>query len=420
MRRTYTTVGILFVALLAVGAGVTSHLAAAGNPDVRTVPMDGFPLAVAVDPTTAHAFVLTRTRPTRGVSATGFPTGETSVSVLDTSNGKMLRAVAVGAAPVAVAVDQSTGHAFVATDDNSVSVLDTQSGDVLRTVAVGSLPQAIAVDPRTGRAFVVNTGDNTVSVLDTRKAVVLRTVHLQTEDAGLYSPSGGAVGGYNTSPPAYSRPNYGGGFNGGFIGGFGFGYFQRSVAVVGPADRVYVGGAGAVSVIDARNGAVLNTLPLTGYNTRLAVDTATGQIYAAGYNGLSVLDGRTGQVQRTVATGGPASAVAIDSRRGRIYVAHADLPYSRGVHSGPGTVSVLDARTGAILRTLPVGIAPTSLAIDESTGRVIVVNAGGRVQVHDAWTWLPGSLQRYVPFHTQQTPDVRLVAGSISLINPVQ
>jgi YVTN family beta-propeller protein len=414
-------VGILFVGLLAVGAGVTSHLAAAGNPDVRTVAMDSFPLTVAVDPTTAHAFVLTRTRPTRGVSSTGFPTGEASISVVDTSNGKVLRALSVGAAPVAVAVDQSTGRAFVATDDNSVSVLDTESGDVVRTVAVGSLPRAIAVDPQTGRAFVVNTGDNTISVLDTRRAVVLRTVHLQNDDTGLYSPSGSAVGGYNTAPPVYSRSNYGGGFNGGgFVGGYGFGYFQRSVAVAGAANRIYVGGTGDVSVLDARSGTLLTTLPMAGYGTRLAVDTATGQIYAAGYDGLSVLDGRTGQVQRTIAAGGPASAVAIDSRRGRIYVAHADLPYSRGVHSGPGTVSVLDARTGAILRTRPVGIAPTSLAVDERTGQVIVVNAGGRVQVHDAWTWLPGSLQRYVPFHRQQTPDVRWVAGGISIINPVQ
>src|SRR5690349_730749 len=47
---------------------------------------------------------------------------------------------------------------------------------VLRTIAVGQSPAALAVDERTGRAFVVNSGDNTVSVLDTRTATLLRTI----------------------------------------------------------------------------------------------------------------------------------------------------------------------------------------------------------------------------------------------------
>jgi len=39
-----------------------------------------------------------------------------------------------------------------------------------------------------------------------------------------------------------------------------------------------------------------------------------------------------------------------------------------------GTVSVLDARGGRVLRTEAVGIAPTALTVDERSGRVFVAN----------------------------------------------
>ena len=56
---------------------------------------------------------------------------------------------------------------------------------VVRVVAVGSAPDAIAVDPRANRALVVNSGENTVSVLDATTGLVLRTVPLGKTLTGL-------------------------------------------------------------------------------------------------------------------------------------------------------------------------------------------------------------------------------------------
>jgi YVTN family beta-propeller protein len=56
---------------------------------------------------------------------------------------------------------------FVANDEaQTVSVLDTRTATLVRTIAVGTDPTAIAIDDKTHRAFVVSRGDDTVSVLD--------------------------------------------------------------------------------------------------------------------------------------------------------------------------------------------------------------------------------------------------------------
>ena len=61
--------------------------------------------------------------------------GHTIGTVLDAANGQRLRTVAIGAGASAIAVQQPTGHVFVANEgDNSVSMLDARSGRVLRTL----------------------------------------------------------------------------------------------------------------------------------------------------------------------------------------------------------------------------------------------------------------------------------------------
>jgi len=44
---------------------------------------------------------------------------------------------------------------------------------------------------------------------------------------------------------------------------------------------------------------------------------------------------------------------------------------------GGGSVSIVDARTGMTLRTVPLGISPLHLALDTRTGHAIVVGYGG-------------------------------------------
>jgi len=69
----------------------------------------------------------------------------------------VVRTTAVGAGPVALAIDERAGRVFVANGDgDSVSELDAASGRLIRTVAAGNTPLDVAVDQRTGRVLVVD------------------------------------------------------------------------------------------------------------------------------------------------------------------------------------------------------------------------------------------------------------------------
>ncbi|MDB5056880.1 MAG: hypothetical protein JWO59_352 [Chloroflexi bacterium] len=69
-------------------------------------------------------------------------------------------------------------------------------------------------------------------------------------------------------------------------------------------------------------------------------------------------------------------AVAIDGRTGHVFVT------SRGIVGFPGSVSVLDAGDGKVLRTVPVGLSPGVVAVDDRSGRAFVANSGDTSNGH--------------------------------------
>jgi YVTN family beta-propeller protein len=88
---------------------------------------------------------------------------------------------------------------------------------------------------------------------------------------------------------------------------------------------------------------------------------------------VSMLDARTGAVLRTARMDHSPRAVAVDDRTGRVVV------LSRGIDDAyvppmgrSGTVSALEARTGTVLHAVAVGVGPRASAVDERRGRVCV------------------------------------------------
>src|SRR5207248_653965 len=196
----------LGVVLLAVLAAVALRYPQPGPPAVRTVALEGWPSAVAVDTRTAHAFIAS--------SDVAHHTGR--VSVLDTATGTIVRTVVVPVFPTAVAVsaaprraatgarvfvagysadgrgcvyvlDARAGRVFVASA-GGVGVLDARRGVLLRTLALSAPPAAMDVDERRGRIFIGTTGPAPgmglssgtahVSVLDASGGTVMTTVPL--------------------------------------------------------------------------------------------------------------------------------------------------------------------------------------------------------------------------------------------------
>ena len=161
----------------------------------------------------------------------------------------------------------------------------------------------------------------------------------------------------------------------------------------------------------------VRTVRVTEAVRHLAADPRTGHVFIAGDTTLSLLDARHGWTLRTIAAGGHPSALAVDARRGRVLVANLGVTDTNGLPTGAGSVDIVSALTGAVLRTVPVGVAPSALAIDERTGRAVVVNAGGPVHVPGLWDWLPRWLVRRLPFLSSQVPGTRTVPGSVSVLS---
>jgi DNA-binding beta-propeller fold protein YncE len=174
---------------LSVRAHYTGALCYTQDALASALPLEPYPTSFVLDPTTARAFL-------------GHRNGD--VSVVDTRSDTLARTVHTvgeGFASGAMALDRHAGHVFVtnwaARGIGSVSMLDGADGTILRTIAVGVGPVAIAVDETTGRAFVVNLGPydgnaggythGSVSVLDTATGGLLNTVRLGS--FGVYPAS---------------------------------------------------------------------------------------------------------------------------------------------------------------------------------------------------------------------------------------
>jgi YVTN family beta-propeller protein len=242
----------------------------------------------------------------------------------------------------------------------------------------------IAVDSRAQRVFVANSGNSTVSMLDTVSGRVVRTIAM------------GAV------PVAVALDAENG-----------------HAFVTGRSDNT-------VSMLDARSGAVLRTVAVGMSPTSVAVDTRTARVFAvnAGDNTVSVLDAATGTLLNTVTVGwdrvqGVSNAmnprdIVVDERRGWVFI----LNGSSLTHTpARGSVSVLNATSGEVRRTIPVGLFPQGEAMDEAGDRLFVVNqaagppsAGARL-----WGWLPQGVRPMFAF--LMPSGSRSVSGAVSVLD---
>jgi YVTN family beta-propeller protein len=324
-RVTWLRAGLLVLATLISGAvGAQARLLAmrtAVPPRTRLACTCGVINTIAVDSRTGRVFVV-------------HPYGSPGVSVLAAQSGALLRTISVDGVPTTVAVDEPTGRAFIGTE-RVVSMVDTRSAALVRTVHERA--DAIAVAPRTGWAFAAAITGRLL-VLDARRGALVRTV---------------AIGQHVWAVVVDEQTA------------------RVFVATQGPSSHgLLVNSQGNVNVLDGRSGVVLRTVALARgqYPVAAAGDVQTGRVFVVvqgrGGEGVSMLDARDGAILRTVAVGAYPDAVATDARAGRVFVT--DMM--------SGTVSVLDARSGIVLRTVAVGRSPEGLAVDSQTERVFVAN----------------------------------------------
>ncbi len=375
-------------------ARVLPHAPVADNdssPILLTAPVGINPGPITIDSRTRRAFVVNG-------GQYGDPNG--SVSVLDTATGKVLRGTPVGVGPQAIAVNAHAGRVFVVNSylhksgQGTVSMLDARDGRLLRTIQVGAIPFDVVVDEGTNRAFILNTylpgytaverANANVSVLDATTGRLLRTVDL----------------GPNPEP------------------GLGHAFFLDALH-----GRVYVSEPAGLGVLDAGSGALLHVF--AGLGSIQALDEQTGHAFVYDRKGTLLFDVRRGTVihtiagvyvgyggivdrcdRRVIATSPQAAltlldlchgriirtislssyhltptfakpfptVLAVDEVHGRALVAFPGPLDSQSTPTGNGLLAVVDDRTGALVRTIPVGRNPLTAAVDPTSGHAFIVN----------------------------------------------
>ncbi len=299
------------------------------NGGVRIVPIGHVPGGLLLDPRTGHIFVSNA--------------ADNTVDTIDERTGALVRAAAVDFSPTISVLDRRTGHVLVLdTAGIGVSILDPVSGRLLRTVSLAASPVAMVVSTRTGRIFVA-TSDDTVDTLDGRAETVLRTV------------AAGITTGGNVVPTAVMAVD------------------DRSSHVFVLDNDLGATLNGTVSVLDAVSGRLVRRIVVGPEPTAVSVDERTGRAFVASSNSISVLDTRRLTLVRTVTIGSSnaplvSGAPVVDAAMSRVYVT---------TYTGGESVSILDAASGRLLRTVALHSAPDLILVDAVTGRVFTVGADG-------------------------------------------
>lgn len=237
-----------------------------------------------------------------------------------------------------VVASESTDTVYVAATgpreagQGTVFVLDGATLAVKQKIDVGATaPYGLGINDKTQTLYTSNSGAGSVSAIDLKTGKVL---------AEITDPA---------EPKAHTF----------------------KVLVDEANNRVYVSIANKVSriwVIDGRTNTLAHVIQDTGAITvGMAIEPETGMLYAANQRGNEIveIDPKSYAIVRRFPVGGDRpTQLVIDSKTRRIFV----------TNQGSGDVSVLDSRTGRVLRTVKTGAGALGIGFNPSNNRLYVAN----------------------------------------------
>lgn len=128
---------------------------------MKTIKLKGsnFPVAIITDNLTNNMYVANEHSDT--------------LSVFDKFNYTIMRSIAVGGHPVALALALDIGSPGIGSNvyvanaySNTVSVVNPTTYTGIANIPVGKGPSSLAINPNSDKMYVANSGSNTVSVID--------------------------------------------------------------------------------------------------------------------------------------------------------------------------------------------------------------------------------------------------------------
>ncbi|WP_142392552.1 Ig-like domain-containing protein [Mycobacterium sp. 3519A] len=254
-----------------------------------------------------------------------------------------------------------------------VSMKTVPSYAVTAEIPLGVVPAGIAISPRGDRVFVT-------SFVDEAAVTVIRTAdHTSSRIPLAFRPEGVVVG--PDGRRLYIADPAGGRVgmldpDDGAVEYIAVGDHPFQMTLVGADLYVANNRDGTVSVIDTIDNVVVRTIGVGGHP--YAVAAALGQAFVTDYgfyggqstHTMSILSAR-GQVVRVAPVGYYPTGVAVSPDSRRIYVANNDGAYTT---AHPGTTTVINASTGAVVETLPVG--GCAVGVSDNGDHVYVASQG--------------------------------------------
>jgi YVTN family beta-propeller protein len=260
------------------------------------------------------------------------------------------------------------GHRLFISRATRVMVVDAESGK-----AVGEIPDTpgvhgIALAPDLGRGFVSNGRDNSVSVFDLKTLAVSTKVKTgENPDAILYEPSTHRVFAFNGRSGDATAIDGASGTVAGTVplGG-------KPEFAVSDGGRIFVNleDKAEIVALDAKELRVESRWPLKPCEepTGLAIDREHGRLFAGcGNHMMAIVDAKTGKVLATPPIGGGVDATAFDAATG--------LAFSS---NGEGNVTVVGETTPGrfeVLQTVPTEPGARTMALDPKNHSLYLVTA---------------------------------------------
>ena len=337
-----------------------------------------------------------------------------SVTVLDTLDGSIVKTIGVGHKPLGITYDAAQNTIFVANSGSAnVTVISAATDTVVANVSTGAVPTGISYDPVDSQVDVTDFGASSVSVIDATTDTLAATIGVGSAPTGIDASSGtvyvansandnvtvinGATNSVSWSVAVAADPQgvlYDQGWI--FVADEGsnavsaiYAYTSTSVsytfgtdsepyslAVAG--DTLLIGCVGS-DTIDLTN---LTANAQGSHNIYAGWDDVGGpqaMAYLPEDGSVFVTHGSTSNLlsvralspdldflQTSVGSGTYAVGGAFDSANGDLYVAE------RGANS----VAVFSGGTNAVVTTVAVGKDPDGVAYDPTSQYVYVSNGG--------------------------------------------
>jgi YVTN family beta-propeller protein len=288
------------------------------------------------------------------------------VYVIDCTADTVVATVPAGYGSLALCFDTTGTKLYCANQrTNDLSVIDAVGDSLLKTIRIGSYPQALCCNTRRNKVYCANYRGDNVTVLDAANdSILARPITGDDPDNLCYN---------SVDDKVYCAGSQGGeltiicGSGDTVLARYGSLDWCQSVLHDPVNDRIYCGRAGKVAILDGATDSILMTLPVDNEYFVLVHQAAPNRVWCAGEQ-VVVLDADPDSVEASIPVGCYPRTSCYSSVSRKLYVG-----YQLGM---TGYVTVIDAATSAVLRTIRVPHFRVMLCYDAATDKIYTGGAG--------------------------------------------